>query len=161
NCRSLGNKLQHLSILLALYKPDVICLQETRLEDHPDPPQLKHYHSYRRYDGHGTAIYIHKSLPQTEVVLNSTLEATACRVKFGNTYLSICSIYCPPRGPLDGDALTSLIQRLPGRKLILGDFNAHHCQWGSLRSDGRGEQIANLISQSNLCLLNDGRATRV
>ena len=146
---------------MAIYKPDVICLQETRLQDHPDPPQLKHYHSYRRYEGHGTAIYIHKSLPQTEVELNSTLEATACRVKFGNMYLSICSIYCPPRGPLDDDALASLIQHLPGRKLILGDFNAHHCQWGSLRSDGRGEQIANLILQTNLCLLNDGRATRV
>ena len=95
------------------------------------------------------------------MVLNSALEATACRVKFGNTYLSICSIYCPPRGPFDSDAFASLVQQLPGHKLILGDFNAHHYQWGSSRSDRRGEQVADLILQTNLCLLNDGRATRV
>ena len=73
NCRSIGNKLHNISLLLALHKPDVVCLQETRLEDHHDPPQFKHYHSYRRHEGHGIAIYTHKSLPQTEVVLNSTL----------------------------------------------------------------------------------------
>ena len=147
--------------MLAIHKPDVICLQETRLGVRPDPPQFKHYHSYRRHNGHGIAIYTHKSLPQTEVVLNSALEAVACRVKFGNAYLSICSIYCPPRGPLDIGALNLLFDRLPGRKLLLGDFNSHHYQWGSLRNDARGEQLADFILQTNLCLLNDGRATRV
>ena len=161
NCRGIRNKLTQLALMLSLHKPDVLCLQETLLGDRADPPQLKHYHSYRRYDGRGVAIYIHKSHPQTEVILNSTLEAVACRVKFGNAYLSVCSLYCPPQVPFDNDSFTSLFDTLPGNKLILGDFNAHHYQWGSMRTDGRGEQIANLLLHSNLCLLNDGSATRV
>ncbi len=68
NCRSSRNKDPYLSLLVNIHRPSVICLQETRLEDHPDPPVLKHYHSYRSYDGHGVAIYIHKTLTQTEVM---------------------------------------------------------------------------------------------
>ncbi|MPC46248.1 hypothetical protein E2C01_039962 [Portunus trituberculatus] len=37
---------------------------ETRLQDQPDPAVLKHYHPYRRYEGHAVAIYIHKTLLQ-------------------------------------------------------------------------------------------------
>ena len=161
NCRSIRNKDPYLSLLVNIHRPSVICLQETRLEDHPDPPVLKHYHSYRRYDGHGVAIYIHKTLTQTEVMLNSPLEAVACRVKFNNTYLAICSLYLPPNIPIADDDLTSLFAQLPGNRLVLGDFNAHHQQWGGERSSPRGEQIVNLLLQTNLCLLNDGSATRV
>ena len=161
NCRGLGNKYHFLPILIGTHRPSVICLQETRLDDHPDPQAFKHYYPYRRHVGHGVAVYIHKTLPQTEVTLNTTLEAVACRVKFNDTYVSICSLYCSPAGPLNGDELESLVNQLPGNKLLLGDFNAHHHQWGSERCSPRGEQIANHLIQTNLCLLNDGSATRV
>ena len=161
NCRSVRNKDAHLSLLVNLYRPSVICLQETRLEDHPDPPALKHYHPYRRYDGHGVAIYTHKTLAQTEVTLNTPLEAVACRVRFNDTYLAICSLYCPPNTPVADADYLSLVGQLPGNKLVVGDFNAHHQQWGGVRSSNRGEQIVNTLLQTNLCLLNDGSATRV
>ena len=144
-----------------IHRPSVICLQETRLQDQPDPTVLKHYHPYRRYEGHGVAIYIHKTLTQTEVTLNTPLEAVACRVRFNNTYLAICSLYLPPNTPIVDDDITSLISQLPGNRLVLGDFNAHHQQWGSERSSVRGEQIVDIMLQTNLCLLNDGSATRV
>ncbi|ORD93096.1 RTJK, partial [Enterospora canceri] len=131
------------------------------LEDHSDPSVLKHYHAYRRYDGHGVAVYIHKTLPHTEVTLDTTLEAVACRVKFNGTYLAICSLYLPSNTPIADDDLKSLFHQLPGNKLVLGDFNAHHQQWGSERSSARGEQIVNILLQTNLCLLNNGCATRV
>ena len=112
--------------------------------------------------GGGVAIYIHHSLPYTVVNLNSTLEVVACKVKFNNMHLVICSIYCPNNVRLNHDVLDSLEHQLPHSKIIvLGDFNAHHHLWGSQRSDGRGEQIANFISSSDLVLLNDGSATRV
>ncbi|MCP4262523.1 MAG: RNA-directed DNA polymerase [Planctomycetes bacterium] len=147
--------------IINLYTPQVICLQETLLEDQPDPRMFRLYHSYRRYMGHGVAVYVHPTLPQSEVVLNSPLEAVACRVNFGTAYLTICSLYCPPDVPIADDDFFELINSLPGKKLITGDFNAHHTQWGSLRCNSRGEQIANILLQSNLCLLNNGRATRV
>lgn len=129
--------------------------------DHADPSLFKHYHSYRKHEGHGVAIYVHKSLPHSAVPFDSALEAVACRVKFHSTYLTICSLYCPGRVPIDDDSITSLFDSLPNSKLILGDFNAHHHQWGSLTCDSRGKQIANLLLPSDLCLLNDGSATRV
>ena len=130
------------------------------MQDQPDPTVLKHCHRYRRYEGHGVAIYIHKTLTQTEVTLNTPLEAVACSVRFNNTYLNICSLYLPPNAPIVDD-ITSLISQLPGNRLVLGDFNAHHQQWGSERSNVGGEQIVDIMFQTNLCLLNDGSATRV
>ena len=58
-------------------------------KDQPDLTVLKHYHPYRRYEGHGVAICINKTLTQTEVTLNAPLEAVACRVRLNNTYLAI------------------------------------------------------------------------
>ena len=86
NCRNLRNKDPYLSLIVNIHRPSVICLQETRLDDQPDPTVLTHYHPYKRYDGQGVAIYTHKTLTQTEETLNTPLEAGACRVKFNDVY---------------------------------------------------------------------------
>ena len=105
--------------------------------------------------------YIHKTLTQTEVTLNTHLEAVTWRMRFNNTYLAICSLYLPPNTPIFYD-ITSLISQLPGNRLVLGDFNTHHQQWGGERSSVRGDQIVDIcMLQTNLCLLNDGSASRV
>ena len=161
NCRSIRNKDSYLSLLVNIHRPSVICLQETRLQDQPDPTVLKLYHPYRRYEGLDVAIYIHKTLIQTEATLNTPLEAVASRVRFNNTYLAICSLYLPPNTPIVDDDIISLFSQLSGNRLVLGDFNAHHQQWGSERSSVREEQIVDLKLQKKLCLLNDGSATRV
>lgn len=97
------------------------------------------------------------------MILYSPLEAGPCKVKYGNTYLTVCSLslYCPPCGAIDNDVFTSLFDELPGKKLILGYFNTHHHQCCRLRSDDRGEQIADILLHSSLCLLSDGSVTRV
>ena len=91
------------------------------------------------------------------------MEAVACRVRFNNTYLAICSLYLPPNTPIVDDDIISLISQLPGNRLVLGDFNAHHQQWGRERSSlgVRVGLIVEIMLQTNLCLLNDGGATRV
>lgn len=103
-------------------------------------------------------LYVHKANPHSTVMLNSPFETIACSVKFGHTYLKNCSLYCPPLGDIDDDNFSSLFDSLPGKKLILGDLNAHHYRWGTLRSDGRGDQITELLLHLNLCLLNNGSA---
>lgn len=69
-------------------------------------------------------------------------------------------MYCPPRGPIDGDALHSLFSQLPRNNCVLGDINTHHYQWASLSIDGRGEHMADITTSTNFCLLINGRATR-
>ena len=106
-------------------------------------------------------MYIHQSLPFAEVTINSTLETVACKVKFNNTYLTICSIYCPPDNLVIYDELFAFQNCLPNNHLILGDFNAHHILWGSQRVDDRGEQVVKLINDTDLVFLNDGSPTRI
>ena len=77
--------------------------------DQPDPTVLKHYHPYRRYEGHGVAIYIHKTLTQTKVALKTSLEAVTCWVRFNKMYLAICFLYLPLSTPVVDDDITSLI----------------------------------------------------
>lgn len=124
-------------------------------------PVLRHYHPYRKYDDHGVAIYKHETLAQTEVTLNTLLEAVAYRVRYNDAYLAICSLHCPPNTPIADGNYLSLLGPFPGNKLVLGDFNAHHQQMGGVRSSTRGEQIVNILLQTNLCPLNDGSATPV
>ncbi|KAK4317776.1 hypothetical protein Pmani_011174 [Petrolisthes manimaculis] len=135
---------------------------DNRVED--EVIQLRNYELIRKdrdgRGGGGVALYIRRSLPFTEVPSNFPLESVACRVKFGGTYLTVCSVYCPP-DTVTYDDVFDLQDSLPCRKLIVGDFNAHHTLWGSLRDDRKGEQMARLISNSGLILLNDGSPTRV
>ena len=172
NCRSLRHKLVHLRLLVSYYSPSVICLQETHIDDRTAiaDVQLNNYQLFRKdrptREGGvargGVAIYVHLTLPCSGVTLNSSLEVVACRVKFNDMDLVVCSAYCPSGVALDNDELDALHHHFGGRNsVILGDFNAHHCVWGSQRSDGRGRQMMDFIAGSDLVILNDGSPTRV
>ena len=44
---------------------------------------------------------------------------------------------------------------------IVGDFNAHSTLWGCTKVDRRGKIIEDLITKSNLCILNSASTTYV
>ena len=159
-------------LLVSYYSPSVICLQETHLDGRNDNAaiELNNYHLFRQdrpsrdcgVARGGVAIYVHQTLPCTRITLNSTLEVVACKVKFGDVDLVICSVYCTSDVALDNVELDALHHHLGGRNtVILGDFNAHHCVWGSQRTDVRGRHMMEFIDGSDLVYLNDGSPTRV
>lgn len=84
-------------------------------------------------EGQGGTIYVKSSIPQRRIPLVTEPHAIACKFKLGNVYISVCSLCYPPQQPFDGDDLDRLQRHLPGRKMILGEFNMHHIQWGSVR----------------------------
>jgi ribonuclease HI len=45
--------------------------------------------------------------------------------------------------------------------IVGGDFNAHHTYWGCQTENSYGEWLLEKISNSNLSLMNDGKATRI
>ena len=45
--------------------------------------------------------------------------------------------------------------------MILGDWNAHHSAWHSPWDDNRGDKIADVIENSDLCVLNEDSHTRL
>ena len=159
NCRGFSANVEELSILIDKYKPVALCLQETFLADTSKVSLKNHsiYHSNLnggdRARG-GVAIVVNKSVPQRTINVNTSLQATAVSISLTKT-ITICSVYLPPSVPIDCNALDQLIDQLPRPFLLMGDFNAHSSLWGCRDTNVKGRQIEDLISEHNLCLLND------
>ncbi|GFW34840.1 putative RNA-directed DNA polymerase from transposon X-element [Trichonephila clavipes] len=58
--------------------------------------------------------------------------------------------------PSDSDCV---IDQLPAPFVILGDFNGHSTLWGSAKTNPRGRQIEQVLSDHCLCLLNHEEPT--
>ena len=159
NCRGLKPKFDEIKLLLSHHKSSVICLQETFLK-RDDTISLKgfnvynHIHSECQRSSGGTSIFVKSSCPQRHIDLSTELQATAVSVTLDKE-ITICSVYIPPSFSLTSEHLNSLIQELPTPYLLLGDFNGHNILWGSKENNSRGELIENIITNNDICLMND------
>lgn len=101
-------------------------------------------------------IYINNS-----ITFGSRLLSQAISIHLFNYDLTIISIYRHPReflSSIEYDALFSFCRSF-SHVTLLGDFNAHHCEWSSEHSDGEGELLfASAVEASFICI-NDGSST--
>lgn len=158
NCNGFYSHLPELQILIARYKPNYICIQETRLKS-GNTITLKNYTAFtknRNTDqiaSGGVAILVKETNYAEPIPLNTSLEAVAIK-----TYIpeetTICSIYLPPNQRLTETELQHLIHQLPKPYIICGDFNAHNILWGSENTCGRGKLIEKIFDDS--IILNNG-----
>ena len=169
NVRGLRCNRRDFDILINGHQPDVICLQETKLEQNPP---LSHYQcanfdcyhkSLRRNPDQlscgGVSIYIKKGLYHKSVQIDSHLQVVAVQVTLGGAPITILSVYIPGNNNLTTRDLSYLIRNIKGQILILGDFNGHSYLWGSHDVDTRCEVIERFTDKHNLCVLNDGTHT--
>lgn len=161
NVNSIEQNQSELELLLK-DNPSVVCLQETKAKA---TIKRRGYTSYDVFaeasDGRacgGVSILINNKVPQSEVTINSTLQAVAVKVTLHKT-LTICSIYCPPSKPIAYAEFENLFSQLSPPVLLLGDFNSHSTQWGENITNARGRIIEKFIAEQNLCILNDGSKT--
>ena len=168
NIRGLRYNNRDFDILMNGHQPDVICLQETTLEQNP---QLSHYQC-ANYDCYhkslrnpdqlpcgGVSIYIKKGLYHKSVQIDSHLQVVAVQVTLGGAPITILAVYIPGNNNLTTRDLSHLMRNIKGQILILGDFNGHNYLWGSHDVDRRGEVIETFTDKHNLCVLNDGTHT--
>ena len=169
NARGLRCNRRDFDILIGEHQPDVICLQETKLEH---SPPLSRYRC-ANYDGYckslrrnpdqlpcgGVLIYIKKGLYHKVVQISSHLQAIAVQVTLGGAPVTVLSVYIPGNNHLTTRDLSNLIRDIRGQILITGDFNGHNYMWGSHDVDTRGEIIERFTDKHNLCILNDGTHT--
>ena len=159
NCRGLKPKFDEIKLLLSQHKSSVLCLQETFLK-RDDTITLKgfniynHIHSECQRPSGGSSIFVKSSCPQRHIDLSTELQATAVSVTLDKE-ITIYSVYIPPSFSLTSEHLNSLIQQLPTPYLLLGDFNGHNILWGSKENNSRGELIENIITNNDICLMND------
>ncbi|XP_059051095.1 uncharacterized protein LOC131845944 [Achroia grisella] len=58
------------------------------------------------------------------------------------------------------EQLQAILGTIPSPLIVLGDFNCHHTMWGSHFNDPLSSSLLDLLDDLNLCVLNDGSATR-
>ena len=164
NCRGLKANRSDLDLLIAQYRPAIICLQETLV-----------HHTYHQFRSHvsydlqattdnlgrphgGVSLLVGLKIPHHQIALDTHLQAIAVQVTLHRT-ITVCSIYISPSQPCNIQDLDHLLQQLPAPYILLGDFNAHHTLWGDERVDGRGKIIEDFTINNNLCLWNTGTKT--
>ena len=118
NLRGHNANRPNLELLDSKYSPSVICLQETMLKDNNMTFKgFEPHHKPGTIDAMGRAhggvsIYVKSNLPQSNIALNTHLQAIAIKITLPTT-ITICSLYLPSREPVSRSALDSLYQELP------------------------------------------------
>ena len=56
--------------------------------------------------------------------------------------------------------IKNILSSVSGPLLVMGDFNCHHYRWGSDSCDTFGMGLVDMLDELNLCIINDGSATR-
>ena len=165
NIQGLSNKKDELIDLIHSNQSSIIAIQETKLS-HNYLLKIPNFNIYSK-DGHynqgwhgGVALYIHSDIPHHAIELTTDIQAVAVEVHI-NFKFTICNIYNSRSHSLTQNSLLNLINQLPQPFLLLGDFNAYHQLWGCTTNDSRGAVLEGVISSGRLCVLNDGRPTRI
>lgn len=163
NCCGYYPRLERLQVILTSHHPDFIYLQETKFPN-THSPHLKGFNTYNRnYTTHtiasgGAFIFVKNTILTEPLDLNTDLEAIAIQAWTPNK-LTICNIYIPPDKIIIESDLSDLVAQLPTPYTLVGDFNAHSELWGSHSTNARGKVIEDLLTSSNLALLNNRQST--
>lgn len=161
NARSIVNKKSDLIYLINKFDPYVIALSETWLKAEISF-KFQGYISFRedRSDGKGgVALLIKQSFHPIIHPITSHNNNYSIIAAIANNICYV-SVYIPYPSSAIFNELEQLFSSLPQPFIFLGDFNAHHCSWGSPTTDSYGEQILDILERQNLCLLNTGQPTR-
>jgi len=166
NCRSISNKFDTSSSLFGEY--DVLALSETWLTV-DSRLDLRNFIIFRKDStsrfGGGLALVVRPSLTYSyiddTISFEGRLDSQAISIHFGNYDLTIISIYRYPRGslsPKEYNALFAFCHSFTN-VILLGDFNAHHIEWGSERSDSEGGLLLSAAVEASFTCINSGSPT--
>ncbi|GFT62674.1 probable RNA-directed DNA polymerase from transposon X-element [Trichonephila clavipes] len=106
----------------------------------------------------GVCIFTSLDVPSSALPLHTSLQAVAVRVH-STSLITVCCLYLPPNIVIHQHDLNNLVDQLPAPFVILGDFNGHSTLWGSAKTNPRGRQIEQVLSDHCLCLLNHKEPT--
>lgn len=168
NATSVVNKKDLLSQYLYNNKISVAAVQETFLK--PEKSFfIKDYETIRKdRQGHGggVCLLIHKAIKFQEIPIfsqNPNIEVIGCKLFLNKYKLSIINFYIPPNAKYNKADLQSIFNLVntnnPDKLFICGDFNSHHQEFGSGKTDLKGKELLEFINFNNLVYLNDGSPT--
>ncbi|GFU58610.1 probable RNA-directed DNA polymerase from transposon X-element [Trichonephila clavipes] len=106
----------------------------------------------------GVCIFTSLDVPSSALPLHTSLQAVAVRIH-STSLITVCCLYFPPNTVIHQHDLNNLLDQLPAPFIILGDFNGHSTLWGSAKTNPRGRQIEQVLSDHCICLLNHEEPT--
>ena len=160
NIKGVNSNFEDLKILVNDHQPKIVSLQETLCNGF-NLAGYKPLHKKIHPSDRGVSLMVDNSIVSSPVVLQTDLEALATRVTVGKKTYTFCNLYLSPNQTYSKASLENLLDQLPRPAVLMGDLNAHHPLWGSTSSNKRGEDLVEIFSLRNLCVLNDGSTTFV
>ena len=161
NCKSLFKRLSEVRKLLLVKSPDVVCFNETWLEDRV--PKFLGYDSvwkHRNRQGGGVGILIKNSVTFLNVNLTpyigGSLEVIAIKVPIkGGRYLYILNIY-NPKDTFSFDEFVHYKSQIGNIFIIMGDLNTHSQVLDTTvsRRNGAGRTLEEVLMFEQICLVN-------
>ena len=161
NVNGLTAKRTELGLYLAESNPDIICLNETKI-NRKTYPDFKGYAlaSMRdrsinsdKHQGGGVAIYTRSNIVHEDISPDLD-DIAAIRFKLGNVEYAVMAYYCTPGlNKLDTKILSSYCDRY-ANFIIMGDLNAKHQFYGSSQSDTRGDTLFDFVEKYDMMVAN-------
>ena len=158
NINGINSHYEDLKLLVHDHKPKIVALQET-LQSSFSFAGYNIYHKKENANARGISLMIENCLVSSEVVLQTNLEAIAARVTVCKKAYTFCNLYLSPSKAYSKASIENVLDQLPRPFVLMGDFNAHHPLWGSTSSSPRGDDLVDIFSLRNLCVINDGSNT--
>jgi exonuclease III len=165
NCNSLGNKIEEFKHFLSVNKPDIVSLNETKINEFNanflfnSINNYKFVHKHRpsnKNGGGGVALLIHKNLKFNPLNMfdNLNIEVLGIKIKFGKEDIMIISYYNPPDKMLSKELFT-VIQDLKINYILLGDLNSKLTSIGCNKDNRNGIFLEEILNNNNCVIVND------
>lgn len=149
NANGIFNKIDELAILSNEIKVEIICIQESRLNNRK-PPKLPNFYYINKpkTKSGGLIIYYKKHLKPIEiptVTVNSETQA----IRLND--LTIVNYYNGHQSPIDTSEL-DYIFRLGNRVIIVGDYNSRSTSWNCAGNNSNGTILRRYLESNNFVL---------
>ena len=106
----------------------------------------------------GAGVLVRSEFSHVRYALNTQLEAVAVKIQL-DKMCTVCSVYFSPNcQPVRSD-MDDLLSQLEDPFIIMGDLNARHPYWGDGFRNAKGRLLEDVISSTDLDIINDGRPT--
>ena len=147
-----------------IYSADITCLQETRL-GHSYTFKPAGYNTIYNRSHHGQAIVIRNDINYWEVTITNTISD---KIQFlaieiiGHKIQYVVNVYARNNAlkAEDWAILEDIHQRLNGKTIFCGDFNARGYLWGNTVLNDQGTALEAALDSSDLLVANNGQMTR-
>ena len=159
------SRVAEINHMLRAKKVDVLCLNETFLKPKRANPSFYGYSYVGRKDrptiGGGVAILCKNGLKAEPVTFDCEGETLVAEIQLPTgRKVNVATCYNPPDKRLDTEEIQGVF-RLKQHTILLGDLNAKHIALDNNNTNTSGRALLDLITDTNISILNNGEPTRV